>query len=56
MCEDASLLGVPFYVMDYVDGQVVTNELPPPLDADPGARRRLADDLVDTLVEIQPPT
>ncbi len=52
VCEDASLLGVPFYVMDYVDGQVVTNELPPPLDADPGARRRLADDLVDTLVEI----
>ena len=52
VCEDASLLGVPFYVMDYVDGQVVTNELPPPLDADPAARRRLADDLVDTLVEI----
>src|SRR6478609_4374402 len=27
VCEDASLLGVPFYVMDYVDGDVVTNEL-----------------------------
>ena len=52
VCEDASLLGVPFYVMDYVDGHVVTNELPAPLDADPAARRRLADDLVDTLVEI----
>jgi aminoglycoside phosphotransferase (APT) family kinase protein len=52
VCEDASLLGVPFYVMDYVDGHVVTNQLPPPLDADPAARRRLADDLVDTLVEI----
>ncbi len=52
VCEDASLLGVPFYVMDYVDGHVLTNELPAPLDADPTARRRLADDLVDTLVEI----
>ena len=52
VCEDASLLGVPFYVMDYVDGQVVTDELPAPFDADPAARRRLADDLVDTLVEI----
>jgi len=52
VCEDASLLGVPFYVADYVDGHVVTIELPPPLDAEPEARRRLADDLVDTLAEI----
>lgn len=52
VCEDDSLLGVPFYVMDYIDGYVVTSELPPPLDADPAARRRLADDLVDTLAEI----
>ncbi|TML20153.1 MAG: phosphotransferase family protein [Actinobacteria bacterium] len=52
VCEDASLLGVPFYVMDYVDGHVITTELPPPLDTDRAARRRLADDLVETLVEI----
>jgi aminoglycoside phosphotransferase (APT) family kinase protein len=52
VCEDESLLGVPFYVMDYIEGDVVTTTLPPPLDSDPGARRRLADDLVDTLAEI----
>jgi aminoglycoside phosphotransferase (APT) family kinase protein len=52
VCEDDSLLGVPFYVMDYIDGDVITTELPPPLDGDPDARRRLGDDLVDTLVEI----
>jgi aminoglycoside phosphotransferase (APT) family kinase protein len=52
VCEDASLLGVPFYVMDYIEGHVVTTELPAPLDSDPAARRRLAEDLVDTLVEI----
>jgi aminoglycoside phosphotransferase (APT) family kinase protein len=52
VCEDESLLGVPFYVMDWIDGDVVTTSLPPPLDDDPRARRRLADDLVDTLVEI----
>ena len=52
VCEDESLLGVPFYVMDYIDGDVITTELPPPLDHEPEARRRLADDLVDTLVEI----
>jgi aminoglycoside phosphotransferase (APT) family kinase protein len=52
VCEDDSLLGVPFYVMDYIDGDVITTGLPPPLDQEPAARRRLADDLVDTLVEI----
>jgi len=52
VCEDAALLGVPFYVADYIDGFVVTNELPPGLDGDPSARRRLSEDLVDTLVEI----
>jgi len=52
VCEDESLLGVPFYVMDYIEGDVVTTTLPTPLDDDPAARRRLADDLVDTLVEI----
>jgi aminoglycoside phosphotransferase (APT) family kinase protein len=52
VCEDDSLLGVPFYVMDYIDGDVITTHLPPPLDHDPAARRRLGNDLVDTLVEI----
>jgi aminoglycoside phosphotransferase (APT) family kinase protein len=49
--EDESVLGVPFYVMTYFDGHVPTDELPPGLESE-DARRRLADDLVDTLVEI----
>jgi aminoglycoside phosphotransferase (APT) family kinase protein len=49
-CEDASCLGVPFYVMDFVAGDVITTELPPGLDE--AARRRLGDDLVDVLAEI----
>src|SRR5262249_18970682 len=52
VCEDESLLGVPFYVMDYVDGEGVTAKLPRALEADENARRRLGEDLVDTLVEI----
>jgi aminoglycoside phosphotransferase (APT) family kinase protein len=52
VCKDDSLLGVPFYVMDFIEGDVVTTSLPPPLDEDPAARRRLANDLVDALVEI----
>ena len=51
VCEDESLLGVPFYVMEYLDGFVPTDELPPGLDDEP-ARRALGDDLVDALVEI----
>src|SRR5512144_626211 len=51
VCEDTTLLGVPFYVMAYLDGHVVTSGLPPGLD-DPAARRRLGDELVDALVEI----
>ncbi len=51
VCEDERLLGVPFYVMDYLDGFVPTDEPPPGLEA-PVARRSLGDDLVDALVEI----
>ena len=49
--EDESILGVPFYVMEYLDGHVPTDELPPGLVREQ-SRRRLADDLVDVLVEI----
>ena len=49
--EDESVLGVPFYVMTYLDGFVPTDELPTGLETE-AARRRLGDDLVDTLVEI----
>jgi aminoglycoside phosphotransferase (APT) family kinase protein len=49
--EDESILGVPFYVMTYLEGFVPTDELLPGLEGEP-ARRRLGDDLVDSLVEI----
>jgi aminoglycoside phosphotransferase (APT) family kinase protein len=52
VCEDDRLLRVPFYVMDWIDGEVVTTKLPRGLEADEDARRRLGEDLVDTLVEI----
>ena len=40
VCADESLLGVPFYVMEYLDGCTITTA-PPPL-ADPGCRAALA--------------
>ena len=51
VCEDERVLGVPFYVMGFLDGHVVTDALPPGLEA-PAARRRLGEELVDSLVEI----
>jgi aminoglycoside phosphotransferase (APT) family kinase protein len=51
VCEDDSVLGVPFYVMRFLDGHVVTDTLPPGLETHE-ARHALGLDLVDTLVEI----
>jgi aminoglycoside phosphotransferase (APT) family kinase protein len=51
VCEDESVLGVPFYVMRFLDGDVITRELPAGLETEE-SRRRLGLDLVDTLVEI----
>jgi aminoglycoside phosphotransferase (APT) family kinase protein len=51
VCEDESVLGVPFYVMRWLDGDVITGELPTGLETD-AARFALGMDLVDTLVEI----
>ncbi|HEY7179453.1 MAG TPA: phosphotransferase family protein [Gaiella sp.] len=51
VCEGEGVLGVPFYVMRFLDGHVITAELPVGLE-DPAARRRLGEQLVDALVEI----
>ncbi len=49
--EDESVLGVPFYVMEFVEGAVVLDELPRVL-GDAEARRAVMLDLVDTLADI----
>src|SRR5215471_5842174 len=51
VCEDAALLGVPFYVMEHLEGNVPTEELPPGLESE-DARTALGLDLVDALVEV----
>src|SRR5437763_3916811 len=51
VCDDESVIGVPFYVMRFLDGHVITQELPPGLES-ADARFALGMDLVDTLVEI----
>jgi aminoglycoside phosphotransferase (APT) family kinase protein len=51
VCEDSQVLGAPFYVMEEVTGQVITDSLPPGLD-NVTERGRIADQLIDALVEL----
>jgi aminoglycoside phosphotransferase (APT) family kinase protein len=51
ICDDEAVIGVPFYVMRFLDGHVVTSALPAGLE-EPAARRRLGEELIDALVEI----
>ena len=50
-CEDASVIGAPFYVMEKVDGVVVRDVVPPVLD-DESQRRRVGEELIDALAEL----
>ncbi|MBV9357333.1 MAG: phosphotransferase family protein [Chloroflexi bacterium] len=50
-CDDPELIGAPFYVMERLDGAVVTDELPVALD-NPEQRGRVADELIEGLVEL----
>lgn len=50
-CEDEGVIGAPFYVMPFVEGHVLTGELPAAL-AGEQSPQRIADELVDCLVEL----
>jgi aminoglycoside phosphotransferase (APT) family kinase protein len=50
-CEDPAVIGAPFYLMELVDGDVITDSIPERLD-NPTERRRIADELIDALVEL----
>jgi aminoglycoside phosphotransferase (APT) family kinase protein len=49
--DDESVLGVPFYVMEEMHGNVLASTVPDALDT-PAERRRTAEELVDALVEV----
>ncbi len=48
---DPGIIGAPFYVMERVLGDVIVTSIPPELD-NPRERARIADELIDSLVEI----
>jgi aminoglycoside phosphotransferase (APT) family kinase protein len=51
VCDDTEVIGAPFYVMEEVTGEVITDALPSELD-NPAERGRIADQLIDALVEL----
>jgi aminoglycoside phosphotransferase (APT) family kinase protein len=51
VCDDESVIGAPFYVMEELQGEVITDSMPGALDS-PDQRGRVADELVDSLVEL----
>jgi aminoglycoside phosphotransferase (APT) family kinase protein len=51
-CEDQSVIGAPFYLMERVRGFVIRGELPPGFAEDPAPRGGIGDELVDALAEL----
>jgi aminoglycoside phosphotransferase (APT) family kinase protein len=51
VAEDDSILGVPFYVMAFEEGTVITDSVPDDLDDEDG-RRAISEELVDALAEM----
>lgn len=51
-CEDESVLGAPFYVMERVTGVILRAQPPPGLALTPDLMRRLSESFIDNLVAI----
>jgi aminoglycoside phosphotransferase (APT) family kinase protein len=51
VCDDATVIGAPFYVMERIEGEVITDTIPEQLDV-PDERARVAGELIDALVEL----
>jgi aminoglycoside phosphotransferase (APT) family kinase protein len=51
-CADTSVIGAPFYLMQYVDGVVIRGALPPGFARRVGACAALGEELIDRLVDL----
>jgi aminoglycoside phosphotransferase (APT) family kinase protein len=51
VCEDPGVIGAPFYVMERIAGDVITDSVPTALDS-PEQHGRIAEELIDALVEL----
>jgi aminoglycoside phosphotransferase (APT) family kinase protein len=51
VCDEERVIGVPFYLMERVAGEVITDSIPAPLD-NPEQRAQIAEELIDALIEL----
>lgn len=51
-CDDVSVLGAPFYIMRYVDGEVIRRKLPDHYVGSPEAQPAIGEEMIDALVEL----
>src|SRR6476659_11429846 len=52
LCEDASVMGVPFYLMERRRGFIVRFKVPEQIGENPGLRKHVSEAVVDTLVAL----
>lgn len=52
LCDDESVIGAQFYLMERIRGIILRKDPPPGLDLTPTLARRLCETLVDTLVQL----
>jgi len=52
LCEDLSVIGAPFYLMERRHGIVVRDKLPPEIGNDLELRHKISESLVETLVDL----
>ena len=52
LCEDASVIGAPFYLMQRRRGLVIRRDTPPEIGEDLGLRRRVSEAMIDTLADL----
>lgn len=51
-CDDTSVLGAPFYLMQRIEGVILRRRLPDGLTLDPDTARRMCEALIDTLAAL----
>jgi aminoglycoside phosphotransferase (APT) family kinase protein len=52
LCEDPSIIGAPFYLMERRKGLVIRRNIPPEIGNDLALRRRVSQGLIDTLASL----
>ena len=52
LCTDPAVLGQPFYVMERVEGHIVTSSMPAGYAVEPGDRRLIGEGLIDVLAAL----